>query len=84
MLCAPLDGSTSNCVVATRSVRHASTRWKLLSAGNGAYYIVSMLTDPVGTRLALCGQGKNAGAGVEIHPAESQKDFQFTLKKPNF
>ncbi|KAG9008184.1 hypothetical protein FRB93_006752, partial [Tulasnella sp. JGI-2019a] len=41
MLCAPDNVSRGLCTVGSRSVRHPSTRWKIVSAGNGAFYIIS-------------------------------------------
>ncbi|KAG9001536.1 hypothetical protein FRB94_004687 [Tulasnella sp. JGI-2019a] len=82
MLCAPVEGEMTGCVVATRSVRDPSTRWKISPAGNEAYYITSM----AGTNLALSVQAGRRGRGEDlvVSPKVAQPYFQFELKTPPF
>ncbi|KAG9000999.1 hypothetical protein FRB94_005023 [Tulasnella sp. JGI-2019a] len=82
VLCAPDNAAKGICSLGSRSVRHPSTRWKIVSAGGGAFYIVSA----AGANLALnvTGGGRNRGDDLVVTTRAADSHFQFELKKPDF
>ncbi|KAF2627068.1 hypothetical protein BU25DRAFT_393664 [Macroventuria anomochaeta] len=60
-----------------RSPLEASIRWKLQHAGNGAFYINSVVT---GKQLNVRGGGKESGTEIITYPPTEGANSQFLLK----
>jgi len=80
MLCAAEDGSKSNCLISTRSVRHPSCRWKMVPLQNGKYNFQNALG--ANSWLAVKGAATADGSDVMTWTKEENPHFQFTLKRP--
>ncbi|KAG9021355.1 hypothetical protein FRB95_002339 [Tulasnella sp. JGI-2019a] len=70
------------CTVGSRSVRHPSTRWKIVSAGNGAFYIISAAS--ANLALNVNGAGKKREDELMVSTRVAEAHFHFELKKPGF
>ncbi|KAG9001526.1 hypothetical protein FRB94_004677 [Tulasnella sp. JGI-2019a] len=81
MLCAPDNGSTEVCVMASRPVKNLSTRWTLVPLENGAFNIINAHAS--NAALSVRGGGRGSGTDLMIAPRSAGVLYQqFELKRP--